>query len=40
MPLFDELAISAYVGSDHSDDKASRKSITGIIIFVVLIVVF
>jgi len=34
MPLFDELAISAYVDSDHAHDKVSRRSITGIIIFV------
>ena len=33
-PLFDELAISAYVDSDHAHDKVSRRSITGIIIFV------
>ncbi len=34
VPLFDELAVSAYVDSDHAHDKVSRRSITGIIIFV------
>jgi len=34
MPLFDEVAISAYVDSEHAHDKVSRMSITGVIIFV------
>eukprot|EP00957_Ditylum_brightwellii_P070971 5393211-Ditylum_brightwellii.AAC.1 len=33
-PLFDELAITAYVDSDHAHDKVTRRSITGLLIFV------
>lgn len=33
-PLFDELAITTYVDSDHAHDKVSRRSMTGMIIFV------
>ena len=33
-PLLDELAITAYVDSDHAHDKATRRSITGLVIFV------
>jgi len=40
MPLFDELAISTYVDSDHAHDKVSRRAITGIIIFVGITPVF
>jgi hypothetical protein len=33
-PLFDELAITAFVDSDHAHDKLTRRLITGLIIFV------
>ena len=33
-PLLNELQITAYVDSDHAHDKATRRSITGLIIFV------
>eukprot|EP00957_Ditylum_brightwellii_P099940 7615757-Ditylum_brightwellii.AAC.1 len=33
-PFFDEFAITAYVDSDHAHDKLTRRSITGLIIFV------
>eukprot|EP00957_Ditylum_brightwellii_P140036 10670229-Ditylum_brightwellii.AAC.1 len=33
-PLFDELAITAYVNSNHAHDKLTRHFITGLIIFV------
>jgi hypothetical protein len=33
-PLIDEMEITAFVDSDHAHDKVSRRSITGIIIFV------
>ena len=33
-PLFDELKITAFVDSDHAHDKLTRRSITGLIIFV------
>eukprot|EP00557_Chaetoceros_sp_GSL56_P014026 CAMPEP_0176478512 /NCGR_PEP_ID=MMETSP0200_2-20121128/1227_1 /TAXON_ID=947934 /ORGANISM="Chaetoceros sp., Strain GSL56" /LENGTH=1865 /DNA_ID=CAMNT_0017874457 /DNA_START=317 /DNA_END=5915 /DNA_ORIENTATION=+ len=33
-PLFDELTITAFVDSDHAHDKLTRRSITGLIIFV------
>ena len=33
-PLFDKLAVNAYFDSDHAHDKVSRRSITGMIIFV------
>ena len=33
-PLLDGLAITAYVDSDHANDKMTRRSITGLIIFV------
>ena len=33
-PILDELQITAYVDSDHAHDKATRRSITGLIIFV------
>ena len=33
-PLLDELKITAYVDSDHAHDKVSRRSMTGLIIFV------
>ena len=32
--LFDELAVSVYVDSDHAHDEITRRSITGLIIFV------
>ena len=32
--LFDELMITAYVDSDHAHDKVTRRSITGLIVFV------
>lgn len=32
--LFDELTITAFVDSDHAHDKLTRRSITGLIIFV------
>ena len=33
-PLVDEMAITVFVDSDHAHDKVTRRSITGIIIFV------
>ena len=33
-PLFEELKITAFVDSDHAHDKLTRRSITGLIIFV------
>jgi hypothetical protein len=33
-PLIDEMEITVFVDSDHAHDKVSRRSITGIIIFV------
>jgi len=33
-PLFDEISITAFVDSDHAHDKLTRRSITGLIIFV------
>ena len=33
-PLLDELKITAYVDSDHAHDKVTRRSMTGLIIFV------
>ena len=33
-PLFDEIKITAFVDSDHAHDKLTRRSITGLIIFV------
>eukprot|EP00957_Ditylum_brightwellii_P180623 13758642-Ditylum_brightwellii.AAC.1 len=33
-PFFDELAITAYVDSDHAHNKLTRRSITGLAIFV------
>eukprot|EP00957_Ditylum_brightwellii_P149651 11395598-Ditylum_brightwellii.AAC.1 len=33
-PFFDELAITTYVDSNHVHDKLTRRSITGLIIFV------
>lgn len=32
-PLFPEMSITAFVDSDHAHDKVSRRSITGLIIF-------
>eukprot|EP00957_Ditylum_brightwellii_P090775 6912663-Ditylum_brightwellii.AAC.1 len=32
--FFDELTVTAYVDSDHAHDKLTRRSITGLIIFV------
>ena len=34
VPLFDEIAITVFVDSDHGHDKITRRSISGIIIFV------
>jgi hypothetical protein len=33
-PLIDELAITVFVDSDHAHDKITRRSVTGIMIFV------
>jgi hypothetical protein len=33
-PLFDELAITVFVDSDHAHDVVTRRSVTGLIIFV------
>ena len=33
-PLIDELRITTFVDSDHAHDKVTRRSITGMIIFV------
>jgi Reverse transcriptase (RNA-dependent DNA polymerase) len=33
-PLVDEMTISAFVDSDHAHDKVTRRSVTGLIIFV------
>jgi hypothetical protein len=33
-PLIDEIAVTAFVDSDHAHDKVSRRSITGLIIFI------
>ena len=33
-PLFNEISITAYVDSDHAHDKMTRRSMTGLIIFV------
>ena len=33
-PLFDELTITTYVDSDHAHDKVTRRSMTGLVIFV------
>eukprot|EP00957_Ditylum_brightwellii_P022526 1699701-Ditylum_brightwellii.AAC.1 len=33
-PFFDELTITVYIDSDHAYDKLTRRSITGLIIFV------
>lgn len=33
-PLFKELAITTYVDSDHPHDQVSRRSITGLVVFV------
>lgn len=32
-PLFNELTITAFVDSDHAHDKLTRRSITGLVIF-------
>ena len=33
-PLVEELAITVFLDSDHAHDKATRRSITGLIMFV------
>eukprot|EP00957_Ditylum_brightwellii_P036623 2774597-Ditylum_brightwellii.AAC.1 len=33
-PIFNEIAITVYVDSDHTHDKHTQRSITGLIIFV------
>ena len=33
-PLFDVIAITAYVDSDHAHDKMTRRSMTVLIVFV------
>eukprot|EP00957_Ditylum_brightwellii_P079597 6052738-Ditylum_brightwellii.AAC.1 len=33
-PFFDELAVTAYIDSDHAQNKLTRRLVTGLIIFV------
>jgi hypothetical protein len=39
-PLIDELAITVFVDSNHAHDKITRRSVTGMMIFVGITPIF